>query len=253
MENSTASLMEVRGGGKSFNQVYALNNVNFSLKKGEILGLIGDNGAGKSTLIKALSGALTLDRGDILIKGQKVKRKRYNVKTARKLGIETVYQERSLGEKQPLWRNIFMGRHHTNRFGFINVKREKKETLKILQTFLGLKGVGISSKAHVKTLSGGERQGLAIGRAIYFDADIVILDEPTTALSVQETRKVLDFITEIKRRGKSCIFISHNMSHLFQVADRFIFLKKGTVVDEALKKELTLEKLTQKLIHFSQK
>lgn len=251
--SNTDHLLEICGGYKSFNKVYALRDINITLKKGEILGLIGDNGAGKSTLIKVLSGALSLDQGEIFVKGQQIKRQKYDIKIARKMGIETVYQERFLGEKQPLWRNIFLGRHQTNRFGFINVKKEKEETLKILNTFLGLKGVGISPQASVKTLSGGERQGLAIGRAMYFDSDIVILDEPTTALSVKETGKVLEFIRQIKNKGKSCIFISHNMNYVFQVADRFVFLEKGTIVDEAVKENFSLEKLTQKLIHFSHK
>lgn len=244
-------VLEIRGGYKLFNKVYTLRDVNISLKRGEILGLIGDNGAGKSTLIKILSGALRLDQGEIFVNGRQLKRQAYTVKAARKMGIETVYQERSLGEKQPLWRNVFLGRHQTNRFGFINVRKEKEETLKILKSFLGLKGVGISSQSSVKTLSGGERQGLAIGRAMYFDSDIVILDEPTTALSVKETDKVLEFIRQIKQKGKSCIFISHNMNHVFQVADRFVFLDKGTIVDEALKENFSLEQLTEKLIHIS--
>ncbi len=245
----TASpFIELRGVRKSFAGVEALRGVDFHLNPGEVMALLGDNGAGKSTLVKILSGVHQADAGVMRIKGRDIDIRAFSVERARALGVETVHQERSLGEKQPLWRNVFMGRHITNRFGFINVRREKAETLEILNGRLGLRGVGIAPDAEVSALSGGERQGLAIGRAMHFQADIVILDEPTTALSLKEVGKVLDFIRQVKAEGKACVFISHNMSHAYLAADRFYLLDHGRCVGEYARDGLTQEELMRLLI-----
>lgn len=241
-------LICLSGIGKSFGNVVALENINFALKQNEIVGLIGDNGAGKSTLIKILSGVITPDSGVFYIKNKRVDVKRYTVSLARRFGIETVHQERALGDKQPIWRNFFMGRQITNSFGMINVRKEKAETMMVLRDVLGLAGVGVTPDSSVATLSGGERQGLAIGRAMYFDADIVILDEPTTALAVREVEKVLSFIRQIRDKGKSCIFISHNLSHIYDVADRFVFVDHGKIVGNYLKSEISLRSLTDIMV-----
>ena len=239
------SLQEV---SKSFGGVTALNSVSLDLFPGEILGLVGDNGAGKSTLIKVLAGVHKPDSGRLLINGQEIDLMRYNVRSARKLGIETVFQDRSLGEKQSLWRNTFLGRPIINRFGFINVKEQRRATLEILQSHVGLRGVGIGADAQVNTLSGGERQGLAIGRAMYFDSSIVILDEPTTALSLHEVGKVLKFVAGIVEHNKACIYISHNVSHVYQVAHRIVVLDRGELVAEYHTKDLSPEKLGARLM-----
>lgn len=233
---------------KSFGNVKALAGVSLSLFPGEVLALLGDNGAGKSTLIKMLSGVHHPDKGVIRIRGTRVDPKTYNARKAREMGIETVYQERSLGEKQPIWRNVFMGRHLTNRFGFIDIGTEKRITEQLLKRHLGLTGAGLTADAPVKNLSGGERQGLAIGRAIHFDSDTVVLDEPTTALSLKEVGRVLDFIRTIPDNGKSCILITHNLIHAFGVADRFLILEKGRIAGAYRKTELTLDTLQQKLL-----
>lgn len=242
-----APLVELRRIRKSFHGAAALRDVDFSLYPGEVVALLGDNGAGKTTLVKILSGVTRADSGEMRIRGRAVDIRTYRVETARRLGIETVHQERSLGEKQPLWRNVFMGRHLKNRLGFIDVAREKAETLAILHGRLGLRGLGVDAEAEVGVLSGGERQGLAIGRAMHFKADIVILDEPTTALSLGEVGKVLDFIGRIKEAGKSCLFISHNMGHAYLAADRFFLLDRGVCVGRYAKAELTQEGLLRAL------
>ena len=239
------SLQEV---SKSFNGVTALTSVSLDLFPGEILGLVGDNGAGKSTLIKVLAGVYAPDAGRLVIGGQPIDFKTYNVRRARQLGIETVFQDRSLGEKQPLWRNTFLGRPIVNRFGFIRVGEQKRLTLDVLQRHVGLRGVGISTEARVRTLSGGERQGLAIGRAMYFDSSIVILDEPTTALSLHEVEKVLKFVDGIVDRDKACIYISHNVRHVYRVAHRIVLMDRGEVVGEYLKKDLSPEELGVRLM-----
>ncbi len=166
----------------------------------------------------------------------------------RRMGIETVYQERSLGEKQAIWRNVFMGRHLTHRFGFIHVAREKAIAEQILMQHLGLRGAGMDPRAPVTRLSGGERQGLAIGRAMYFQAETVILDEPTTALSLKEVGKVLAFIEQIRASGKSCILVTHNLAHAFNAADRFVIMEKGRLRMQYAKDELTLESLNRNML-----
>lgn len=244
-------LIELSGITKSYGHVAALKGVDLTLHHNEIIGLIGDNGAGKSTLIKILSGVERYDSGRITYLGKDVGGKGYSVKAARKMGIETVFQDKSLGESQSIWRNFFMGRHRTNAFGLIRVDHEKEEAMKVLTNVLGLGGVGVFADAPVSVLSGGERQGLAIGRAMYFDAKVVIMDEPTTALAVREVEKVLGFVKELKANGKAGIFISHNVHHVYQVADRFLFLQHGKIVAEVHKKDSTTETLIETLMQCS--
>lgn len=234
---------------KYFGNIHAIKGLDFSLRKNEIVGLLGDNGAGKSTLIKIISGLYPQDKGDYFLKGKKTDR--FTPKLARKNGIETVFQDRSFGENQPIWRNFFMGRHQTNCLGFINKSFEKKETLMILKEKLGLKGAGISPESPVANLSGGERQGLAIGRAMYFDSDIIILDEPTTALAEKEATKVISFIRDIKKQGKACILITHNLKHVHEVADRFVIVSRGKAETRINKKDISLRALTEKLIELA--
>ena len=247
-EPSLTPVLELREIRKSFGSVVALVGMNFKLFPGEVLALLGDNGAGKSTLVKILAGVQRADSGTMQVKGVPVDIHRHTVSKARQLGVETVYQGSTMGEKQPLWRNVFVGRHLTNRWGFIDVARERAETLSLLHTRLGFRGVGIDADAQVKRLSGGERQGLAIGRAMYFQSEIIILDEPTTALSLKEVDKVLDFIAKIKAAGKSCIFVSHNVRHAHSASDRFFVMDRGRQVGEFLKKDITQDELMHALM-----
>jgi simple sugar transport system ATP-binding protein len=245
------NLIEMRNISKSFGKVIALKNINFKVSSNEVVGLIGDNGAGKSTLIKILMGVYPPDAGEVFIRDMRIHLSHYSAKVAHKLRIEAVYQEKALGEKQPLWRNIFLGRQITNKLGFIDVKKEREETERIMKNLIGFRSKGISSESRVSELSGGERQGVSIGRAMYFDADLIILDEPTTALSVKEVGKVINFIKQIKDVGKSCIMISHNMSEEYSVADRYVILDRGEIVGEYKKEDVTLSELTSKLIRIA--
>ncbi len=244
-------LIQMKNIHKSFGGVIALDGVDFELGDNEIVGLVGDNGAGKSTLIKVLSGVFPPDEGEIFIRGKKVERG-YSVRKAHKLKIETVHQERALGEMQTMWRNIFAGRQITNRLGFIKVGKAKEETQKIMTEMMRFTGEGVSPDSTVGTLSGGEKQGVAIGRALYFNADLVILDEPTMALSIQETAKVLDFVTAIKREGKSAIYISHTIYLLYPVCDRFVLLDRGRVMREFQKSEVSRDKLTEEMVKLTE-
>ncbi|MDI3542613.1 MAG: simple sugar transport system ATP-binding protein [Candidatus Atribacteria bacterium] len=230
---------------KSFGHVEVLRNVNFEIGYNEVVGLLGDNGAGKSTLIKTLTGVHHPDRGEIYWKG--IKLEDYSVAKARDLGIETVFQERALCEQHTIWRNIFMGREIIKVGGFIDTQKEREETEKIMKELMGFTSSALSVDSEVRDLSGGEKQGVAIARALHFQADLIILDEPTTGLSLSETQKVLSFVEDIKRKGKSAIFITHNIYHVYPVADRIVILDRGRVVGEFEKSEISLEELVNKL------
>jgi simple sugar transport system ATP-binding protein len=211
---------------KNFGLVCALKDINLTVGRNEIVGLIGDNGAGKSTMVKILTGVFPPTSGELHISGHKVDLGSYNVKRAHALGIETVYQDKSLGEKQPLWRNFFIGREICYPLGFINVKKEKEIAGEIMVKTIGFRGVGITVDSNVSKLSGGERQGVAIGRAMHFEAELIILDEPTVALSLKEVRKVLNFVHKIKAAGKACIYISHNLADVYEISDRFVIASR---------------------------
>jgi simple sugar transport system ATP-binding protein len=243
-----ASIVRLEGVQKYFGAVHALRDIDLAVGRNEIVGLIGDNGAGKSTLIKVMTGVLAPTSGKIFIREREIQPGEYSVRMAHDLSIETVYQDKSLAEKQPLWRNFFVGRQITNRFGFINIKREKQVAQKILIDTIGFRGVGITVDSTVANLSGGERQGIAIGRAMHYNADLIVLDEPTAALGVAEVRKVVEFVRRIKQSGRACIYIEHNLAHVHEVADRLIVLDRGRVVSEINPKDLTVPELTEYLI-----
>jgi len=236
---------------KYFGSVCALKNVNIEVGKNEIVGLIGDNGAGKSTLVKILTGVFPPTTGELYIAGKKVDTGSFSVKKAHALGIETVYQDKSLGEKQAMWRNFFIGREITYPFGFLKVKEEKKIATEIMVTTIGFRGKGIGVDSKANKLSGGERQGVAIGRAMHFEAELIILDEPTVALSLKEVRKVLNFVHKIKEAGKACIYISHNITDVYEIADRFIVIDRGEIVAGIEKAKISLKKLDEFLLEYS--
>jgi simple sugar transport system ATP-binding protein len=238
--------LQLRNVSKTFGEVAALRNVDFEVGANEIVGLLGDNGAGKSTLVKILTGYHQPDPGGkFYLKGQEVDH--LTVARARDLGIEVVYQERALADKQSLWRNIFMGRELSNVWGKLDLHAMKSETRKLMTTLMGFTSAAVTPESVVKTFSGGERQGVAITRALYFKAECIILDEPTMGLSLSETKKCLDFVAGIKSAGKSAIFIDHNIFHVYPVADRIVVLDRGAVAGQFMKDELTLQELIDRL------
>jgi simple sugar transport system ATP-binding protein len=232
----------------AYGNVVALNEVSLTVGRDEIVGLIGDNGAGKSTLIKIMTGVIRPTGGELYIRDERIDLSHYSVRRAHDWRIETVYQEKSLGEKQPLWRNFFVGRQITNRFGFIDVKAQKAITNDVLKNQIGFRGAGIDADSAVQKLSGGERQGIAIGRAMHFDADLVVLDEPTVALAIKEVQKVLDFVRSIKARGRACVYIEHNLAHVHELADKLVILDRGEVAAIFRKGEISLTELTRFLL-----
>ena len=248
VERNFQNIVRLEGVQKFFGPVRALYDIDLAIGRNEIVGLIGDNGAGKSTLIKIMTGVLPPSSGRIFVRDSELSLADYSVRMAHELSIETVYQDRSLADKQPLWRNFFVGRQITNRFGFINVRKEKEIAHQILKESFGFRGVGITVDSTVANLSGGERQGIAIGRAMHYKADLIVLDEPTAALGVAEVRKVLDFVRLIKTSGRACVYIEHNLAHIHEVADRMIVVDRGRIVSEVRPKDMSVADLTEYLV-----
>jgi len=237
-------VIEMRNVHKWFGKVHAVNGANLKVEHSEIVGLVGDNGAGKSTLIKILSGYYSQDKGEIFLEGRKVEIKSPN--EARDLKIITVYQDQALVNQMDISRNIFMGRELTGRAGFLDKKKMNKESMKILAE-LGLASIK-NPDMLVGTLSGGEREGVAISRAVYFKAKLVILDEPTIALSLKEANRVLEFVKQLKKQGTSCIFITHNLYHVYPVADKFVIMRKGKTIKAVQKKNTTIDEVGEIII-----
>jgi simple sugar transport system ATP-binding protein len=240
-----APLLELSGVEKTFGRVQALTNINLKLYPGEIVSLVGDNGAGKTTLTRIIAGTEKADSGaKIILQGEE--QKSWSAAKARKLGIETVHQNRALSEQQSIYANVFMGREITNRLGFVKRKQQIDETEKLMRK------IGYTSKvwtpnSPVLKLSGGERQGVAISRAILFDSSLVMLDEPTTAMALSEQAEVIEFIRDLKRQGKSVIFISHNPWDAHSVADRFVILDRGRLVFDGPKGDMTADQFIKML------
>ena len=228
---------------KKFGAVQALNNVSIEVRRNEVLGLLGDNGAGKSTLIKILAGVFPSDGGEIYFNEEPVKFS--SPKEARARGIETVHQELSLVDLMTISRNFFLGREPTKGIGSI-APLDKKKMDKECKRVIAEIGIRVRSpNEYVSILSGGERQAISIGRAMYFGAKLLILDEPMTALSVKETRIVIEHIKKARELEASVIFITHNVYHVYPAADRFVILDKGIKIGEFDKKEVTAEDIIE--------
>ncbi len=247
----TQALLELHDIRLSFGRLAVLKGVSFDVHPGEIVALVGDNGAGKSSLIKVVTGVHRPTSGEILFKGKPITFT--SVKGSREMGIETVYQERALADQQELWRNVFVGREQTTLAGFLDISHQKRETRRLLRDHMGFTSDVINVDSEVKGLSGGEKQGVAIARALYFNAELIILDEPTTGLALSEQRKVLNFIRNIRDKGKTAIFIDHNIFHVHDVADRFIILDKGEVAAQFAKHEISRDGLIDKMVELHEK
>ena len=236
------AIISVRNLHKWYSGVHALKGVSLDFKRGEALGLIGDNGAGKSTLINILSGVHTADEGEILVDGEPVRIAR--PRDAMNLGIETIYQYNSMVPTMSIARNLFIGREPT-RFsvfgvGILDQKKMGSESIKaIANVDLHLR----SPDALVGELSGGQRQGVAIARAMHFKSKVMILDEPTNHLSVKETQKVIGFVRGLKEQGVTGVFISHNMHHVFYCCDRVVAMARGEVVLDKRIEETSIDEV----------
>ena len=230
---------------KRFGGITALNKASLHVDQGEVVGLIGDNGAGKSTLIKTLVGVYGPDEGEIVIRGKKVFN--WTALKARESGIETVFQDRALCPQQSIVWNIFMGKELRYPFGFVREKEQVKEANRLIRE-IGFTSKLIDAESPVGNLSGGERQGVAIARAIYNNAELIILDEPTNALSLNETQKVFEFVNNVKKSNRSVLFIGHNIYHVYDISDRFVILDRGEVVHQLNKEEVQSPEQLMKLM-----
>jgi simple sugar transport system ATP-binding protein len=215
------ALLELKGISKNFGGVRALHNVSASFDAGQVTAVVGDNGAGKSTLIKTIAGAIEPDSGEIVWKGESVKIS--NPDSARHLGIETVFQDLALVPDFTAAENMFFGRELT-RWGLLQHRRMRQTTE---ETLSGLSINLPNPKSPIRFLSGGQRQSIAIGRAVAWGNGLVILDEPTAALGVQESRKVLDLILRMRDAGTTVILVSHNMTHVLEVAHKVVVMRRG--------------------------
>jgi len=229
---------------KFYGSVHALKGVSLDVWKGEIIGLIGDNGAGKSTLAGIIAGAIPKTAGKIYLKGREVEIN--SVQAARQYGIEMVYQDHAVVDTLDVARNLFLGRElvKPGLIKLLDIERMRREAKKALESL----ELRVPPDREVKFLSGGERQGVAISRAMHFKAELVILDEPTAALSVSAARKVLDFVRQLKLSGIAGIIISHNLYHVYPVADRIVVLNKGEKIADMRKEETSIEELEEILV-----
>lgn len=240
-------LLEVKNICKWYEKLCALKDVSFKLHEGEVLGLIGDNGAGKSTLIKVISGTISYDKGEMYWKGKKIKN--YSIKKARSLGVETAFQDESLIDCFDVSQNLFLARGITKPFlgvfRRLDYKKMHEESRRVMNR---LRLGGIPPTQEVRFCSGGEKQGVVISRTMYFKSKLVILDEPTKALSVAAVKQVQEFVRQLKKEKIACIFITHNLYHVYSVADQFVVLTKGIKTLEKKKEDTTISELENAII-----
>ncbi len=236
-------ILEGRNITKKFGGIVALDNVTFKLARNEVVALLGDNGAGKSTLIKILSGALQPTSGKIFIDGREVSFD--GPRDAIKYGVETVYQDLALVDCFSIEKNIYLGKEIVKRYGFIDVLQNKIMKEGAIK-FLNEVGIEIDDTNRVVSeLSGGQRNAVAVSKGAFWTDKILIMDEPTGALGVKETRKILNMILELKKKGLSIILITHNIEHAFLVADRFFILRVGEKIGEKKKEETSAEEIVK--------
>jgi simple sugar transport system ATP-binding protein len=232
---------------KYYGHVRALNDVSLTVGEREIVGLLGDNGAGKSTLIKVLSGAVGATSGAINVRGQKMQFRSTTDAIAQ--GIETIYQDSALVTQLSIARNLFLGREPLKRPRFMN-RLDQPLMNAVAAELLRQVGIGkhIPPATPIGSLSGGERQAVAIARAMHFDSELIILDEPTNNLGVAETQAVLRFVRNARDSGHSCIFIAHNIHHVFQVVDRIVVMRRGRIVADAIDPKQTSVEAVERVI-----
>lgn len=245
--SSSAPILEIKNVSKHFGAVQALDRVSMSVYPGEVVALAGDNGAGKSTLIKAISGVFGYEDGDILLDGRRVAFS--TPQEARNNGIETIYQDLALADNLSIGANIFLGREPMKKlFGFLPVIDRQKMADAAKETMHKLDFHVERLEAPVAAFSGGQRQAVAIGRAMYWNARLVIMDEPTAALGVPEQRKVISLIRSLKAQGKGIIFISHNLRDIFEVADRIVVFRRGENAGERTPTETSSDEIVRMMV-----
>jgi simple sugar transport system ATP-binding protein len=233
------NILEIRNISKSFGAVQALSNVSFTVGRSEIVGLVGDNGAGKSTIINLLMGVYQPDEGDIYFEGKRVTF--VSPRNSRATGIEPVYQSTAVVDLMNLWRNFYLGREVTRSFGPFRVLDKAEMKKKSIEMMWDI-GVHVrEADESVQYMSGGERQSLCIGRCMEFSGKMLLLDEPTAALSLKETDKVLKFAESVREKGLSEIIVDHNVYHIYPIVDKFVIMGRGRKITELRKDDVSAE------------
>jgi ABC-type sugar transport system ATPase subunit len=240
--DGAAPIAELRGVSKTFGHVEALADVDFSVMPGEVVALVGDNGAGKSTLIKILAGVYEPTAGKVYVDGEPVHFR--HPADAVKLGISTVYQDLALVDGRTVAANLFLGREFT-RGPFVDRKRMSEEARRAVRD---LRADIPSVDVPVYMLSGGQRQAVAIGRAVVQGGRVIVMDEPTASLGVAEVKRVLDLVEELRSQGRSVVLISHNLNHVWQVADRIVVLHRGHVAGDVVRDESSEEDVVRLIL-----
>ena len=241
----TAPMYEIRDASKRFGGVLALDGLDFHLGAGEVVGLLGDNGAGKSTLIKMMSGIVPPDAGQVFVDGAEVQV--CSRRDSQKIGIETIYQDTALVDSMSIVRNIFMGRELVGRWGFLSHGRMRDVAVEVLRTTVHISGIDDPDK-EVGELSGGQKQAVAIARAVHFKRRILLLDEPTSALSVRETENLLAYIKRLRDENVASVLVTHNLYHAYQVCDRFVVMSHGRKVVDVAKAATSIDELTRYVV-----
>ncbi|MDR7147856.1 ATP-binding cassette domain-containing protein [Rhizobium sp. BE258] len=242
---SKENLLELHNISKSFGALTALSNLSFHIGEGEVVGLLGDNGAGKSTAVNLISGIHKPTDGYISVDG---KRTLFTCRSdSAEAGIETIYQHTALVDSLSITRNIFMGRELTDRFGFLRQAEMRDIAMEVLTNAVHISGID-SPDTLVGNLSGGQKQAVAIARAVHFKKRVLLLDEPTSALSVRETEALLNQVLKLKAENVSSVLVTHNLYHAFQVCDRFVIMSHGTKVFDVPKSETTVGQLTEYVV-----
>jgi simple sugar transport system ATP-binding protein len=240
-------LLELRGINKKYGHVQALTDVAFHIGRNEIVGLLGDNGAGKSTLVRIMSGVEFPDDGSILRDGAPATIA--SRKDSERLGIETIYQDSALVGSASIMRNFFAGRELTLGLGILDTRRMNDIVMDVLVNMVRIAGIN-SPDILVEALSGGQRQAVAIARAVYFKTAMLLLDEPTSALSVRETAKLLEHLAQLKSEGVSAVFITHNLYHAYESCDRFTVLSRGRVINSVAKADTSIRELNDMIVKY---
>ena len=242
---TTASLLELHNVSKSFGALTALRNLSFHIGEGEVVGLLGDNGAGKSTTVNLISGIHKPTEGYLSVDGRKTA---FTCRSdSAEAGIETIYQHTALVDSLSITRNIFMGRELTDRFGFLRQREMRDIAMEVLQNAVHISGID-SPDTLVGNLSGGQKQAVAIARAVHFKKRVLLLDEPTSALSVRETEALLNQVLKLKAENVSSVLVTHNLYHAYQVCDRFVIMSHGTKVFDVAKADTTISQLTEYVV-----
>ncbi|MDM9620561.1 ATP-binding cassette domain-containing protein [Rhizobium sp. S96] len=242
---SAPNLLELHNISKSFGALTALRNLSFHIGEGEVVGLLGDNGAGKSTTVNLISGIHKPTDGYLSVDGKKAA---FTCRSdSADAGIETIYQHTALVDSLSITRNIFMGRELTDRFGFLRQREMREIAMEVLQNAVHISGID-SPDTLVGNLSGGQKQAVAIARAVYFKKRVLLLDEPTSALSVRETEALLNQVLKLKAENVSSVLVTHNIYHAYQVCDRFVIMSHGTKVFDVDKADTTINQLTEYVV-----